>query len=145
MFGFLKMFKRKPEEPAEESRESGLAAIEAESFAEPELPLAAAVQLPGRPAGNGGPYAKSVQLSLRAVLSGLPLELQPRVKRMDVGESTISIPLEKILSQLSRGAVKISFGELRLAIPQLFSPANDRDRVLVPLPLAGILSQLNPA
>src|SRR2546422_11173342 len=142
MFGFLNMFRRKPEEPPVEEQPS---AIDPESFVEHEPPLEAVVQLPGRPAGNGGPYAKCVQLSLRAVLSGLPLELQSRVKRTDVGESTISIPLEKILSQLSRGAVKISFGELRLAIPQLFSPANDRDRVLVPLPLAGILSQLNPA
>ena len=58
---------------------------------------------------------------------------------------TIAVPLEKILSQLSRGSVKISFGELRVAAPEVFSQANDRDRVMVPLPLADILTRLNPA
>jgi len=38
---------------------------------------------------------------------------------------------ETILSQLSRGAVKVSFGELRMASAEVFSTANDRDRVLV--------------
>src|SRR5205814_6108992 len=60
-------------------------------------------------------------------------------------EATISVPLEKVLAQLGRGIVKISFGELRLAAPGIFSVDTDRDRVLVPLPLEEILSRLNPA
>src|SRR5262249_41608627 len=79
------------------------------------------------------------------VLKGLPLELQPRVRQVDVGDATISIPLEMILSQLPRGAVKIAFGELRQAAPELFEGGADRDRVLVALPLSEILAQLNPA
>jgi predicted regulator of Ras-like GTPase activity (Roadblock/LC7/MglB family) len=41
--------------------------------------------------------------------------------------------------------VQIPFGELRQAAPGLFTPEDDRDRVLVPLPLGEILTRLNPA
>jgi predicted regulator of Ras-like GTPase activity (Roadblock/LC7/MglB family) len=88
---------------------------------------------------------RCVELSLQPILANLPLELQPRLVQPDAGGLTISVPLEKILAQLSRGAVQISFGELRQAAPDFFSPENDRDRVLVPLPLAEILARLNPA
>jgi len=82
---------------------------------------------------------------LASILSSLPLELQPKVRTADVGDLCITIPLEKVLAQLSRGAVKISFGELRQAVPDVFTGENDRDRVLVSLPLGEILPRLNPA
>ena len=88
---------------------------------------------------------KGIELPLQPILSGLPLELQPRLKHPDAGALTISVPLEKILAQLSRGAVQISFGELRQAAPGLFTPEDDRDRVMVPLPLGEVLTRLNPA
>ena len=88
---------------------------------------------------------RGIELPLQPILSGLPLELQPRLKHADAGALTISVPLEKILAQLSRGAVQISFGELRQAAPDLFTPEEDRDRVLVPLPLGEVLTRLNPA
>src|SRR5207245_1391183 len=91
------------------------------------------------------PNGAGVELPLRMILEGLPLELQPRVKNATVGDRTIQVPLEKILSQLSRGAVKLSFGELRQAAPDVFAPGGEKDRVLVPLPLAEILARLNPA
>jgi predicted regulator of Ras-like GTPase activity (Roadblock/LC7/MglB family) len=95
---------------------------------------------------NGGPHnGRGIDLSLQPILAGLPLELQPRLKHSDVGALTICIPLEKILAQLSTGVVRISFGELRQAAPDLFTPEKDRDHVLVPLPLAEILARLNPA
>ena len=53
---------------------------------------------------------KGVELPLQPIIAGLPLELQPRLKRQDAGALTICVPLEKILAQLSSGAVKISFG-----------------------------------
>ena len=149
MFGFLKIFKRKAAEtPAYD--ESYLAA-ESEPFSEPEperqpLPQPMRPQPRGNlPQQQGQQNGRGVQLPLQIVLAGLPLELQPRVRMPDVGDAVISIPLEKILSQLSRGSVKITFGELRQAAPEVFAPANDRDRVLVPLPLSEILSRLNPA
>ena len=99
------------------------------------------------PARENGSHhnGRGIELPLQPILGGLPLELQPRLKQHDAGALTICIPLEKILAQLSRGAVKISFGELRQAAPDLFTPEADRDRVLVPLPLGEILARLNPA
>ena len=99
------------------------------------------------PPHNNGVHqnGRGIDLPLQPILSALPLELQPRLLHADAGALTISIPLEKILAQLSRGAVQISFGELRQAAPDLFTPEDDRDRVLVPLPLGEILARLNPA
>jgi predicted regulator of Ras-like GTPase activity (Roadblock/LC7/MglB family) len=95
---------------------------------------------------NGGNHnGRGLELPLQPILAGLPLELQPRLKQPDAGALTICVPLEKILAQLSSGAVKISFGELRHAAPDLFIPEADRDSVLIPLPLAEILTRLNPA
>jgi predicted regulator of Ras-like GTPase activity (Roadblock/LC7/MglB family) len=98
------------------------------------------------PHNNGGHQnGRGIELPLQPILSGLPLELQPRLMQPDAGTLTISIPLEKILAQLSRGTVQITFGELRQAAPDLFTQDDDRDRVLVPLPLGEVLSRLNPA
>jgi len=88
---------------------------------------------------------RGVELPLQPILASLPLELQPRLIQADPGPLTISIPLEKVLAQLSRGAVQISFGELRQAAPDCFTPENDRDRMLIALPLGEILARLNPA
>ena len=104
-----------------------------------------AASAPVQKNGNGNGQHKGIELPLQSILSGLPLELQPRLKHSYAGTLTVSIPLEKILSQLSRGSVKITFGELRQAAPDLFSPEADRDRVTVGLPLAEILPRLNPA
>jgi len=67
------------------------------------------LQRPTHQNGSG----KGVEVPLQKILEGLSLELQPRVRNPNVGGATISIPLEKVLSQLSRGAVKLTFGELR--------------------------------
>lgn len=64
---------------------------------------------------------------------------------MDVGEAEIPVPTQKVLSQISSGAVRVSFGELRqLAPPGTFTAENDRDRTLVELPLYEVLARLNP-
>jgi len=105
----------------------------------PRSPVA---QSPASPSCHNG---KGIELPLQAVLAGLSLELQPRLIHTDVGALTIAIPLEKVLAQLSSGLVRISFGELRQVAPNLFTQANDLDRVMVPLPLGEILSRLNPA
>src|SRR5579859_2825437 len=147
MFGFLKNLLRKAPETSAENYES--VAPETVSTAPAPQPAARppAFKAPplrrngASPNGNG----KGIELSLQSIVHGLPLELQPRVRRSDVGEATITVPLEKVLAQLSRGAVKVSFGELRQAAPDVFTAQNDRDRVLVTLPLADILGKLNPA
>ena len=88
---------------------------------------------------------RGLELPLQPILNNLPLELQPRLKHSDAGTLTLSVPLEKVLAQLPRGVVKVSFGDLRQAAPELFTEADDRDNVLVPLPLGEVLSRLNPA
>jgi len=145
MLGFLKSLLRKPQ---------GTPAGGEQAYAQERLPAAPPPAAPnynsGAPATaarRNAPNAngKGVEIPLQSIIEGLPLELQPRVKQTDVGDRTISVPLEKVLAQLSRGVVKVSFGELRQAASGVFSLENDRDRVLVPLPLAEILSRLNPA
>lgn len=49
------------------------------------------------------------------------------------------------MSQLPLGAVKIPFGELRRAAPEVFTAAADCDAVLVALPLGEVLSRINLA
>ena len=148
MFGFLKTLLRKaPEKSAENFEDTASESVaEVAPHATPKQPVFKAPplrrnNLPANASANG----KGIEVSLASVIQGLPLELQPRVRRTDVGDATIIVPLEKVLAQLSRGAVKVSFGELRLAAPDVFTAQNDRDRVLVALPLADILSKLNPA
>jgi predicted regulator of Ras-like GTPase activity (Roadblock/LC7/MglB family) len=146
MFGFLKNLLRKaPETSAENYEETSSTAIaEPAATAAPKRPVFKAPPLRrnGPPVNGNG---KGIEISLQSIIQGLPLELQPRVRRTDVGDASITVPLEKVLAQLSRGAVKVSFGELRQASPDVFTAQNDRDRVLVCLPLADILSKLNPA
>jgi predicted regulator of Ras-like GTPase activity (Roadblock/LC7/MglB family) len=99
----------------------------------------------GAPANRAHQNGNGLNLPLQNILAGFPLELQSRVRQTDLGGRSVSVPLEKILAQLSTGVVKISFGELRQAVPEIFSPESGCDRVMVTLPLADVLSRLNPA
>src|SRR6266576_3753060 len=144
MFGFLKLFKRKDPTPEAESfQETPGDAFEEtpEQFEEaPEAPRPQRNGQRNSPQRNGnGHNGRGIFLPLQGILDTLPLELQPRVKCADASDLTVCVPLEKILSQLSRGVVRISFGELRQSAPQAFAAANDRDRVMVTLPLGDIL------
>lgn len=158
MFGFLKNLLKRGQ-PVPEDSSSAVSQPPAVSARAPALPAKA---VPGgltQPNGghpkngngaghNGGhahPSPQTVEVSLQAILDGMPLELQPRVVRRDVGPASIHIPLERVLSQLSQGAVRIAFGELRAFAPQVFTPEADQDKFLVPLPLSEILPRLNPA
>jgi predicted regulator of Ras-like GTPase activity (Roadblock/LC7/MglB family) len=154
MFGFFKNLLRRPaENPGMIDIEETAAPVAAAT--EPtELPVAVPVARPvARPVHRPSAPRRSqlpqsgsgVEIPLQKVLGCLPLELQPRIRVNDVGDITITVPLEKILAQLSRGSVKIAFGELRSAAPEVFTSANDRDRVMVSLPLSEILPRLNPA
>ena len=87
----------------------------------------------------------SIRLLLKPVLLKLPDPLRTRVRHPPVGGVQISIPLQKVLTQLQQGSVKISFGELRQASPAgVFTELSDQDQTPVELPLAEILSQLKP-
>jgi predicted regulator of Ras-like GTPase activity (Roadblock/LC7/MglB family) len=99
-----------------------------------------------RPAGQAAPATGALRIPLHAVLSRLPAELMQHVRQMDVGEAEVSVPMQKILSQINHGAVKMTFAELRqCAPPGIFTPDTSRDRTLVDIPLNEILSRLDPA
>ena len=86
-----------------------------------------------------------IDISLQSVLNGLPADLKDRVRDLDIRGATMTISLERILTQLPSGSVKISFGSLRQAAPQLFSIGADCDSRDVALPLNEILAKVNPA
>src|SRR5438477_10537002 len=147
MFGFLKNIFAKPANPPAGNEEPTAEMAYASPPAPPAVAPAPrppnrqnggrgtpAYQTPSgfQPAGypnqNGGPQRpsnqnggiKGVEVPLQKILEVLPVELQPRVRNPHVGDATISLPLDKVLSQLSRGAVRLSFGELRQAAPSVF-------------------------
>ncbi|MDB6122136.1 MAG: hypothetical protein JWQ71_1129 [Pedosphaera sp.] len=87
----------------------------------------------------------TLALPLRSVLARLPDELAKRIRQPEVGEAEIFLPLQTVLPQLVSGAVRISFGELRQSSPPgTFSAGNERDRMMIDLPLGEILARVNP-
>ena len=144
MFGFLKNILRHPPATPVENQEPHYPQPSSRAWPAPATAAPASPYRPPRP-NTVAQHGAGIELSLQNILASLPLELQPRLLQQEVGDATISVPLDKVLAQLSSGTVKISFGDLRRAVPGLFSPEPDRDRVLVPLPLADVLARLNPA
>ena len=98
------------------------------------------------PQARSGAAPTNIGVPLKSIIGRLPADLMQRVRQVDVGEAEILIPTQKVLSQISTGAVRLSFGELRqLAPPGTFTAENDRDRTLVELPLYEILARINPS
>jgi hypothetical protein len=87
-----------------------------------------------------------LQLALQPILAVLPMELRAKVVPANTAGMTVSIPVEKALAQLATGSVKITFGELRHAVPAVFvNSGGEHDAKLVTLPLKQVLAQINPA
>jgi predicted regulator of Ras-like GTPase activity (Roadblock/LC7/MglB family) len=100
------------------------------------------VATPEKVAAKGG---EAVELPLQVVIMSMSQELKARVRTAVSDDLTISIPVDKILPQLGKGTVKISFGDVRRAVPQVFAIGMDHDHLPVMLPLAEVMSRLNPA
>jgi putative peptide zinc metalloprotease protein len=94
---------------------------------------------------SNGDVGSDVDIPLQSVLNGLPNDLKDCVCDLDIRGATMTISLERILAQLPSGAVKISFGSLRHAAPELFLAGTDFDSRDVALPLDEILAKINPA
>ena len=119
----------------------------AETFSPPRASAARTVRADAQPtpAPRGGAAPSNIAVPLKSIIGRLPADLMQRVRQIDVGEAEIQIPTQKVLAQISTGAVKLSFGELRQLAPAgTFTAENDRDRTLVELPLYEILARLNP-
>jgi len=135
MFAFLKNLLRNP-------RRNGAYEAPTPQSWKQEAPATDGTGLKTRKAAPNG---RGLELPLKPIVQGLPLELQPCIVRPDVSDMSIHVPLEKILAQLSKGCVKISFGELRGFAGEVFSDDSSRDQVPVILPLGEIIARLNPA
>lgn len=92
-----------------------------------------------------GTVAPSVGVPLQPIVDGLNSELAARVRSKNVGDTMVNIAVEKVLSQLAQGQVRVPFGDVRKSAPQFFTPESDFDRISVSIPLNEILSRINPA
>ena len=112
-------------------------------------PLPQSVRVDAQPAPAARPGTtppSTIGVPLKSIVARLAPDLMQRVRQVEMGETEIFVPTQKILTQISTGSVRISFGELRqLAPPGTFTPENDRDRTLIELPLQEILARLNPS
>jgi predicted regulator of Ras-like GTPase activity (Roadblock/LC7/MglB family) len=105
---------------------------------------------PASPASTMPPAPKEntneLQLPLQSILAAMPMDLRAKVMQTPPAGMMIAVPLEKILTQLAFGSVKIAFGELRTAAPGVFvNSGGEHDHKPVMLPLNEILTRLNPA
>src|ERR1035437_7987487 len=105
-------------------------------------PASPASTMPPAPAEN----PDELQLPLQSILATMPMDLRAKVMQAPPAGAMIAVPLEKILTQLAFGSVKIAFGELREAAPGVFvNSGGEHDHKSVMLPLNEILTRLNPA
>ena len=106
---------------------------------------------PARPAPVSAPplapaRPDEIQLPVTPILTTLPLDLRAKIVGSNTVGMMISLPVDKVLTQLATGSVKITFGELRQLAPGVFASfSGECDAKLVTLPLNQILAQLNPA
>lgn len=136
-------------EPAATSAPNKAAAAPAPAVA-PLKPAAAPAQpqpqptpASAPPAATRTPTGDELQISLQAILEKLPAGLANKVANPN---ETILIPKKLVTQQLPSGAVKISFGDLRLLAPAgALLAAGDDDQKLVEIPLGEILPKLSPA
>ena len=136
MFGFLKDWLLQPIDDRPESQPP----LRGDS---PVSPKPAPQPVPSKPAPRSSTSASVLELPLPSILGQMSPELQSRVC-VDASAVSVSIPIETVLPQLAYGSVKITFGELRQAAPGVFSTGNDHDHLPVQLPLAEVLSRLDP-
>lgn len=108
--------------------------------ARPVPPPASAANHNHQPHQNG----KMIVLPLQVVIMAMSQELRAKIRAAVSDDLTVSVPLDKIIPQLVKGAVKIPFGDIRRSAPQIFATGTDCDHLPVALPLSEILPRINP-
>lgn len=108
---------------------------------------AVAAQVASPPPQPAAPKSeRSLKLPLKTIVSRLTPPLAARLDRPPHDSDLLSLPMQPVVDQLARGAVRISFHDLkRNSPPGLFGGGTDLDATLVELPLNAILAQVNPA
>ena len=88
-----------------------------------------------------------LEMPLMSILEKLPPDLRSKWMSggVNLSQASICIAVEKVLPQLALGTVKITFGELRQAAPDLFRTGSEYDSLPIALPLNDVLARLNPA
>ncbi|MBI3881213.1 MAG: roadblock/LC7 domain-containing protein [Verrucomicrobia bacterium] len=114
--------------------------VPAPTSAPAPAPAAKSAPAPIEPAGT------AVNIPLRSLIARLPEELAAMVKAQPASDVTVSLPLQPILQQLSKGSVKISFGDIRRRAPAgTFLDTDRMDATLVSLPLNEVIARLSPS
>jgi len=109
-------------------------------------PPTPADQLSAPPAAPAPASTDELTLPLAAVIAHLPMDLKAKLMSTPSVGQTIALAVDKVVSQLAFGSVKISFGELRRLAPGIFANSGGEfDSRQISLPLAEILTRLNPA
>lgn len=102
----------------------------------------------GPPASPAAPTTDAVPetlaISLKSVLDRLSAALKPLATRVAGPDEKLNVPTAKVLAQLSTGAVRITFDELRAAAPAGLFSAGGQGDALVDLPLPEVLRVAGP-
>ncbi|HMJ65695.1 MAG TPA: hypothetical protein VK615_10115, partial [Candidatus Binatia bacterium] len=153
MFGKIaKLFKksapRQSETPfaPESGSKSDTQALRRGQFGGPGVDASASqTRLFKRRKGDAAGEIDSISLPFTAILQLIPKELHGKMAAGVSNALSYNLPKAVALEQLSRGAVKVAFGDLRRAAPAgLFAGSGGHDSRLVDLPLREILNRLDP-
>lgn len=121
--------------------------------AAPAAPATAAAPKAATPAAPAAPAApaprafagETISLSLMSIVNGLPDELKACVATIPDKSVEFKVPLSIIQEGLPKGAVKVTFAELKQGAPAgTFTGATDHDTKFVSLPLKEIFPKLKP-
>jgi predicted regulator of Ras-like GTPase activity (Roadblock/LC7/MglB family) len=127
-------------------------------FAAPPGREAVQTSLPPPEARAGGQFRRAeegkeaslsteepIEVPLAVILRELPREFAGMLASGGAAGGRIALPKALVLDQITLGAVKISFGEIRRLAPEgTFIKSGSQDQELVALPLKEILKQLKP-
>jgi|GEM_PF-1535583 len=87
----------------------------------------------------------AITVSLEAVIKGLPDQLKAFIAKIPSPDDTLEFPTSRIVPQLTKGSVKVTFGEVIKAAPAgMFQGVAGKEGDEICLPLGEILPQVGP-
>lgn len=86
-----------------------------------------------------------ISISLAGIVKSLANDLKPLIATVPDGKAQFQVPLQLVLEGLPKGAVKVSFAELKRGAPAgTFTGATEHDAQMVSLPLNELVPKLKP-
>jgi len=86
------------------------------------------------------PTSQRLSLPLEPIVQKFPEYLKQALSSLPSPNQTIDLALEELPEQLKRGSVRVTFGEIRKALPSAFVEVNqDFDRLFINLPIGLIV------